>query len=95
LKLLQLPFCQTSKVVSAIHTRKIRFHLGLDPSYKDEILTKGELQPDYVNEVNLITGHTSIPVLSGWTVTIKPLDIRIRKAMNYGFDRQKLVLFAK
>jgi peptide/nickel transport system substrate-binding protein len=56
LEAVAITFTRQAKWFSAIHTRKIRFTSGLDPSYKDEILTqKGELQPDY-NEVNLITG---------------------------------------
>ncbi len=36
---------------------KLDFISGLDPSYKDEILTqRGTLQDKYKNEVNLITG---------------------------------------
>jgi peptide/nickel transport system substrate-binding protein len=36
---------------------KLDFTSGLDPSYKDDILTQtGELQPKYKDEVNLITG---------------------------------------
>jgi peptide/nickel transport system substrate-binding protein len=53
LKLLQY-FYPTSKVVFC-NSYKLDFTSGLDPSYKDEILTQGELQPDYA-KWNLITG---------------------------------------
>jgi peptide/nickel transport system substrate-binding protein len=70
---------------------KIRFHIRLGSSYKDEILTqKGELQPKYKNEVNLITGpylNTNIGFRMDAT-NPAILDKRIRQAMNYGFDRQ-------
>jgi peptide/nickel transport system substrate-binding protein len=40
---------------------KLDFTSGLDPSYKDDILTQtGELQPKYKDEVNLITDPISI-----------------------------------
>lgn len=78
---------------------KLDFVSGLDPSYKDEILTqKGELQPKYKNDVNLITGpYLNTEYLGfrmdGTDKTI--LDKRIRQAMNYGFDRKKMILYLR
>jgi peptide/nickel transport system substrate-binding protein len=71
---------------------KLDFTSGLDPSYKDDILTQtGELQPKYKDEVNLITGpylNTEFYFrMDGDNKAV--LDLRIRQAMNYGFDRQK------
>ncbi|EIA08937.1 ABC transporter substrate-binding protein [Flavobacterium frigoris] len=78
---------------------KLDFTSGLDPSYKDEILTqKGELQPNYVNDVNLITGPYLNTEYLGFRMdgdNKTVLDSRIRKAMNYGFDRQKLVTYLR
>ena len=78
---------------------KLDFTSGLDPSYKDEILTqKGELQPKYVNDVNLITGPYLNTEYLGFRMdgdSKAVLDIRIRQAMNYGFDRQKLVTYLR
>jgi peptide/nickel transport system substrate-binding protein len=46
-----------NKVVLQFIQGKLDFTSGLDPSYKDDILTQtGELQPKYKDEVNLITG---------------------------------------
>lgn len=76
---------------------KLDFVSGLDPSYKDEILTQdGTLQPKYKNDVNLITGaYLNTEYLGfrmdGTDKTI--LDKRIRQAMNYGFDRKKMILY--
>ncbi|MBA4153236.1 ABC transporter substrate-binding protein [Flavobacterium sp.] len=78
---------------------KIDFISGLDPSYKDEILTqKGELQPKYANDVNLISGpYLNTEYLGfrmdGTDKTI--LDKRIRQALNYGFDRAKMITYLR
>jgi ABC-type transport system substrate-binding protein len=78
---------------------KLDFTSGLDPSYKDEILTQtGELQPNYLNDVNLITGPYLNTEYLGFRMdgdNKAVMDIRIRKAMNYGFDRQKLVTYLR
>jgi ABC-type transport system substrate-binding protein len=78
---------------------KLDFVSGLDPSYKDEILTqKGELQSKYHKDVNLIKGaYLNTEYLGfrmdGTDKTVK--DKRIRQAMNYGFDRQKLITYLR
>lgn len=78
---------------------KIDFVSGLDPSYKDEILTqRGTLQDKYSTEVNLVTGAYLNTEYLGFRLdsdarAIK--DKRIRQALNYGFDRQKLVTYLR
>lgn len=78
---------------------KLDFISGLDPSYKDEILTqKGELQPKYKEDVNLISGpYLNTEYLGfrmdGMDQTI--LDKRIRQALNYGFDRAKMITYLR
>ncbi len=78
---------------------KLDFTSGLDPSYKDEILTqKGELQPKYKSTVNLTTGPYLNTEYLGFRMDGSDkavLDKRIRQALNYGFDRQKLVLYLR
>ncbi len=75
------------------------FVSGLDPSYKDEILTpKGELQPKYKNTVNMITGAYLNTEYMGFRLdgaddAVK--DKRIRQAMNYGFNRSKMVMYLR
>ncbi len=72
---------------------------GLDPSYKDEILTpKGELQPKYRKDVKMITGPYLNTEYLGFRLdgadkAVK--DKRIRQALNYGFDRNKMILFLR
>jgi ABC-type transport system substrate-binding protein len=78
---------------------KLDFVSGLDPSYKDEILTpKGELQPKYSKDVKMITGPYLNTEYMGFRMdgTDKAVkDKRIRQAMNYGFDRDKMILFLR
>ncbi|AWH86979.1 ABC transporter substrate-binding protein [Flavobacterium album] len=78
---------------------KLDFVSGLDSSYKDEILTpKGELQPKYRKDVKMITGPYLNTEYMGFRLdgadkAVK--DKRIRKALNYGFDRNKMILFLR
>lgn len=83
---------------------KIDFMSGIDASYKDELLTpQGELNPDYSNKVELITepylnteylGIMLDPTLS--SDTINPLlNRKIRQAISYGFDRDKMMLYLR
>lgn len=78
---------------------KLDFVSGLDPSYKDEILTpKGELQPKYAGEVKMITGPYLNTEYMGFRLdgadkAVK--DKRIRQAMNYGFDRGKMIMYLR
>jgi peptide/nickel transport system substrate-binding protein len=78
---------------------KIDFISGLDPSYKDEILTaEGKLQPNYSSKIQMITGPYLNTEYLGFNLdpaTGNPIDIRIRKALNYGFDRQKMIGFLR
>jgi peptide/nickel transport system substrate-binding protein len=78
---------------------KIDFISGLDPSYKDEILTqRGTLQEKYKNEVNLITGPYLNTEYLGFRLDGESEAVKIRsirQAMNYGFDRKKLILYLR
>lgn len=80
------------------------FMSGIDASYKDELLTStGGLKDKYKNRVNLYTQpylnteylgilhDTSNPVMKG-----NPLNnIKIRQAINYGFDRSKMIRYLR
>lgn len=78
---------------------KLDFVSGLDPSYKDEILTpKGALAPKYSKDVKMITGPYLNTEYLGFRLdgadkAVK--DKRIRQALNYGFDRAKMILFLR
>lgn len=78
---------------------KIDFITGLDPSYKDEILTsKGKLQTKYKSDVNLVTGAYLNTEYLGFQMDNPNSclhDKRIRQALNYGFDREKLIMYLR
>ena len=82
----------------------IDFISGVDPSYKDELLTKdGRLRPKYNSRFDLITQPYLNTEYLGFLVDEKntdgkpnPLnDKRIRKAINLAFDRKKMILFLR
>jgi peptide/nickel transport system substrate-binding protein len=52
LEAVAITFYRISKVVLQFIQGKLDFTSGLDPSYKDDILTQTELQPKYKDEVN-------------------------------------------
>ena len=75
---------------------QLDFISGIDASYKDEILThSGGLQERYKDKVNL----QSLPYLNteylGFLLDNKPLPLEIRKAINYGFDRVKMIKYLR
>lgn len=78
---------------------KIDFMSGLDNSYKDEILTtSGQLQSQYKASTNLITcPYLNTEYLGFFMETTTP-EIQsklLRQAVNYGFDRKKMVTYLR
>lgn len=76
---------------------KIDMISGLDPSYKDELLQPdGTLQEKYQNKIKMLTGPYLNTEYLGFNMN-DPLmqDKRIRQALNYGFDRNKLVAYLR
>ncbi|MDR1459629.1 MAG: ABC transporter substrate-binding protein [Bacteroidales bacterium] len=80
------------------------FMSGLDASYKDELLTgDGRLNPAYETRINM----TSMPYLNteylGFLLDEQQTDAdknpllkkEIRQAINYGFDRKKMLRFLR
>lgn len=75
------------------------FISGLDNSYKDEILTTtGELHQSYQEDVKLI----SCPYLNteylGFFMDAQSPEVQslaLRQAVNYGFDRRKMVTYLR
>ena len=78
---------------------KLDFVSGLDNSYKDEILsTKGKLQEKYKNQVNLITSPYLNTEYLGFFMDSPSSEIqskKIRQAINYGFDRVKMIRYLR
>jgi len=82
----------------------IDFISGIDASYKDELLTRnGTLNPKYAETLNLSKKPYLNTEYLGFLVDAElPLskqsvlnDKRIRLAINYGFDRKKMMLYLR
>lgn len=78
------------------------FLSGIDPSYKDELLTKtGELNPMYSDRVNLIKGpylnteYLGIFLGGNQNEGNPLLKKEVRQAINMGFDRQKMIRYLR
>lgn len=76
----------------------------IDPSFKDEVLNKrGQLKPDWQDKIVLsVTPQLNTEYLgilvdsSNELVRQSPLRIRaVRQAINYGFDRRKMMLYLR
>ena len=75
---------------------RLDFISGIDASYKDEILTRtGDLKDKYKEKVNL----QSLPYLNteylGFLMNKDSLPLEIRQAINYGFDRIKMLKYLR
>lgn len=83
---------------------KLDFINDIDASFKDEVLTKnGTLRKDWQNKISLHT-HPYLNIEyfgilvdeKNPLVASSPLRLqKIRQAINYGFDRQKMVLYLR
>src|SRR5215211_1933576 len=84
--------------------QKLDFINDIDASFKDEVLTKkGTLRADWQGKIQLQT-HPYLNIeyfgilfdSSNTIVHDSPLRLKkIRQAINYGFDRQKMVLYLR
>ncbi len=84
--------------------KKLDFMSGIDASYKDELLTKnGTLKPKYKDQVQLVsqpylnTEYLGILVdLENPLLKDNPLQYKeVRQAVNYGFDRIKMIKYLR
>lgn len=83
---------------------KLHFINDIDASFKDEVFTKrGTLQPAWKNKIVLQTHpYLNIEYLgllvdtSNALVKMAPTRLRaVRQAINYGFDRRKMILYLR
>ncbi len=78
---------------------KLDFISGLDGSYKDELLTThGKLQPKYKDLAYMITGPYLNTEYLGFFLEADTPEIKnkaLRQAVNYGFDREKMVTYLR
>ncbi|MFH4967358.1 ABC transporter substrate-binding protein [Gaetbulibacter sp. M240] len=72
---------------------------GLDASYKDELLSAdGRLRPRYAKTVNMTRGPYLNSEYLGFYLESKTPEIQsklIRQAINYGFDRKKMMIYLR
>ncbi|WP_338730984.1 ABC transporter substrate-binding protein [Mangrovimonas cancribranchiae] len=72
---------------------------GLDASYKDEILTaKGQLRNNYAKDVNMIRGSYLNTEYLAFYMDSEIPEIQsklLRQAVNYGFDRKKMMTYLR
>lgn len=77
----------------------IDFVSGLDASYKDEILTaSGYMRDSYAQEVNMIRGpYLNTEYLAFFMDSESPemQSKALRQAINYGFDKQKMMTYLR
>lgn len=81
----------------------IDFISGIDPNYKDEVLTrKGSLQEKYKDKINLSTTpylnteYLGFMIDKNLSAKDNPLmNKKIRQAINYGFDREKMIKYLR
>lgn len=77
----------------------IDFVSGLDASYKDEILTaSGIMRDNYAQEVNMIRGpYLNTEYLAFFMDSESPemQSTILRQAINYGFDKQKMMTYLR
>ena len=78
---------------------KIDFISGIDASYKDEVLTKdGKLKTFYEDKLNFYTQPYLNTEYLGFLMdddSPNSINISIRKAINYGFDRKKMIRYLR
>ena len=78
---------------------KLDFMNSLDPSYKDELLTpNGELQLKYSDQINMQKGpYLNTEYIGLYLESDNPAlnSIDIRKAINIGFDRSKMITYLR
>jgi len=72
---------------------------SLDASYQDDILTsKGELREKYETDINMIRGPYLNTEYLGFFMDSETPEIQsklIRQAVNYGFDRKKMMTYLR
>lgn len=76
---------------------KLDFISGLDPSYKDELLTpQGTLQPKYQHSLKMLTGSYLNTEYLGFNMNSAMVkDKKLRMALNIGFDRKKMLAYLR
>lgn len=84
--------------------KRLDFINEIDPSFKDEVLTKGgELRKDWQGKINLVKYPNLTIEYLGFlcdsslaVVKNSPVrNLKVRQAINYGFNREKMILYIR
>ncbi len=77
----------------------IDFMSSIDASYKDDLLTsEGQLKEHYKNQIDMVLGPYLNTEYLGIYIDAAEKEvnsIKIRKAINYGFDRVKMIKYLR
>lgn len=77
----------------------IDFMSSIDASYKDDLLTsEGKLTDRYKDRIDMVTGPYLNTEYLGIYLDAKEPEVhskKIRQAINYGFDREKMILYLR
>ncbi|SNR39238.1 peptide/nickel transport system substrate-binding protein [Lutibacter flavus] len=77
----------------------IDFMSSIDASYKDDLLTTdGKLTDSYKDKINMVTGPYLNTEYLGVYMDADEKEVhskKIRQALNYGFDREKMILYLR
>jgi ABC-type transport system substrate-binding protein len=77
----------------------IDFMSSIDASYKDDLLTtEGQLKEHYKNQIDMVSGPYLNTEYLGVYLDAAEKEvnsIKIRKAINYGFDRKKMIKYLR
>jgi len=78
----------------------VDFLSGVHPAYRDELLTRsGELNPEYLDRIKLLTrpylNTEYLGILMDAGSNPQLADVRIRKAINLGFNRRRMMKYLR
>lgn len=74
----------------------IDFMNSLDASYKDEILTlDGQLKPKYADRIDMVSTPFLNTEYLGFNMEETTANLKLRQAINYGFDRRKMMRYLR
>lgn len=75
---------------------KLDFISGLDPSYKDDLLTPaGDLQEKYSDQIKMLSGPYLNTEYLGFNMNDPQMSLPLRRALSMSFDRQKMITYLR
>lgn len=75
---------------------KLDFISGLDPSYKDDLLTPaGDLQEKYKEQIKMLSGPYLNTEYLGFNMNDTTISPELRRALSMSFDREKMITYLR